>query len=169
MPYRRQAVQDARRSRLSRSRSEISSLIRSNHGAVRQRQPVYRPRIPKRPKSAFPGTVHQQRCAVPPLTSLTVAAPVCAGRHYRMDSPPDSPIGLAALRSTASRSMRICLFLVPLVVPILPRHSRNRSGKSARRGKKDRVSMEVGQHRPHRLGQSKHALRILETAGSTTD
>ena len=49
MSYRRQVVQ-ARRSRLSRSRSEVSSLIRSNHGAVRQRQPVCRPPNPQSPE-----------------------------------------------------------------------------------------------------------------------
>jgi hypothetical protein len=30
-----------RRSRLNRSRSEVSSLIRSNHGAMREREPVF--------------------------------------------------------------------------------------------------------------------------------
>ena len=51
---RRQVVQDeGRRSRPSRSRSEVPSLIRSNHGAVRKRQPVYRPRIPNRRKSTL--------------------------------------------------------------------------------------------------------------------
>lgn len=34
MSYRRQVVQNARRSRLSRSRSEVSSFIRSNHGGA---------------------------------------------------------------------------------------------------------------------------------------
>ena len=37
MSYRRQVVQDARCSRPSHSRSEVLSLTRSDHGAVRQR------------------------------------------------------------------------------------------------------------------------------------
>ena len=37
------------------------------------------------------------------------------------------------------------------------------------RGKKDGVVRGIGQHREHRLGQSKYAGRILETAGSTSD
>lgn len=53
--YRRQVMQNSGRSRLSRSRSEVSSLLRSNHGAVRQRQPgaFDRPRIPNCRKSTF--------------------------------------------------------------------------------------------------------------------
>src|SRR2546427_10620311 len=74
MSYRRQVVQDARRSRLSRCRSEVSSLIRSNHGAVRQRQPVYRPRIPNRRKSTFPRDS-------PPAPMCCVAAHEPDGRH----------------------------------------------------------------------------------------
>src|ERR1022692_2109853 len=55
--YRRQVMQNSGRSRLSRSRSEVSSLLRSNHGAVLQRQPgaFDRPRIPNCRKSTFLG------------------------------------------------------------------------------------------------------------------
>jgi hypothetical protein len=42
MSYRRRVMQDARRSRLNRSRSEVPSFIRSTDGAVRQRPLVLR-------------------------------------------------------------------------------------------------------------------------------
>ena len=58
-----------RGARLSHSRSEV---IRSNQGAARQRQPVYRPRNPIAGRALFPGSP-PDRCAVLPLTSLTVA------------------------------------------------------------------------------------------------
>src|SRR2546426_9238502 len=106
--------------------------------------------------------------------SLTVAAPSLCRQtlpdFYRIDSPPDSPIGLVALRSTASRSTRICLFLSPLVLPILPYgHSGNCSLKLPRiRSKYDPargVKHHGGQHRRQRKG----AGRTLETPGSTCD
>jgi len=46
---------DARRSRPSRSRSEVSFLIRSNYRAAGVRRHVHRPRIPSRPKSTVSG------------------------------------------------------------------------------------------------------------------
>src|SRR5438094_147871 len=70
MSYRRQVVKDARRSRLSRSRSEVSSLIRSNHGAVRQRQPVYRPESP---------------IADEPLSRNSPPAPMCCVAAHEPD------------------------------------------------------------------------------------
>jgi hypothetical protein len=51
------------------------SLIRSNHGAVRQRQPVYRPRIPNRRKEHLSRDSPPAQTGCAPLTSLTVAAP----------------------------------------------------------------------------------------------
>ena len=102
-------------------------------------------RILNRRKSIFAATVCQHRCAVSPFTSLTAAPCLC--------------------RSTPRMS-----FLMPLVLAFLLRgQSRNHSSKSARRGKKDGVFSGIGQHRQHRLGQSKDAGRILKTASSTGD
>ena len=123
------------------------------------------------PRGAAAGeAVRRPSGSHPPIQSKTFMRPVRPGRHYRINSPPDSPIGLAALKSTASMSTRVCLFLLPPVLPFLPYgHSEDRSRKFARSGKKDGVVRGVGQHRDHRLSQSKNAGRICETAGSTSD
>jgi hypothetical protein len=71
--------------------------------------------------------------------------------------------------SVRQRQLVKPLFPSPLAPAFHPRHSRNRSGEFARRGKEDWVASGVGQHRQHRLGQSKDAGRILETAGSAND
>jgi len=42
---------------------------------------------PQLPEEHLSGTVHQHRCAVAPITNLTVAKP-CSGRSYRINSPP---------------------------------------------------------------------------------
>ncbi len=47
-----------------------------------------------RDRASFPRTVNQHRCAVSPPQPDGRPTPVCAGRHYRVKSPPDSPIGL---------------------------------------------------------------------------
>lgn len=80
--------------------------------------------------ASFSGTVSQNDvCVADHKTkgrrTLSVQAEVT-----KINSPPDSPMGLAALRSTASRSTRICLSLVspvPVVVVIVFGHSGNRS------------------------------------------
>jgi len=75
--------------------------------------------------------------------------------------------GLAALRSAASRSTRICLFLSVLVLPW--GDSEDRSRNHPRFGKIDGVVKGVGQDRQCRLGIHKGAGRIVETASSTCD
>jgi len=83
MSYRLQVVRDASRSRPSRSRSEVLSLTRSDHGAVRQR-----PRIPIRREDHRSRPVHQRRCAVsPPRTSLTSLHPRLCGQKSLINSP----------------------------------------------------------------------------------
>jgi len=79
--------------RPSHSRSEVLSLTRSDHGAVRQR-----------PESRFDGKITVPGTS-PPAPMCCIAAyqphdslhPACEGRHYRINSPRDSPIGLVVL------------------------------------------------------------------------
>jgi len=140
--------------------------------ALRRRPRIMSPHflIPVAPVKVAPG----QSTSTDVLCSRSRARrspqPACTGKHYRINCPPDSPIGLAALKSTATRSTRICIFLLPLVLPSLLRgHPGNRSRKLPRSRKKDRRVRGIGQHRQHRLGQRKGAGRILETTGSTSD
>ena len=121
------SCKDARRSRVSRSRSEVSSLIRSNHGAVRQRRPVYRPRIPNRRESTFHMTVQQHRYYVA-YEPDGRATPFCSGRHYRVKSPTDSPIGLYWAQRVVARayassyrrsSWRSSSVATPEIVPVI--------------------------------------------------
>src|SRR5260370_1666310 len=93
MSYRRQVVQDARRSRPSHSRSEVLSLNRSDHGAVRQRPgiPIRREDHRSRDQSTSTDVLYRR---LPASRSLH---PACEGRHYRINSPRDSPIGLVVL------------------------------------------------------------------------
>ena len=93
MSYRRRVVQDARRSRPSHSRSEVLSLTRSDHGAVRQR-----------PESRFDGKITVPGTSPPaPMCCIAAYQPhdrctrACEGRRYRINSPRDSPIGLVVL------------------------------------------------------------------------
>ena len=87
---------DAKRSRPSRSPiRSFHLLIRSNHGAGGERQPVHRPRIPSRRKSTFPGTSSDVVCS--------------RTRACRSTTPSDSPIELVLLKSPATASTRIWL------------------------------------------------------------
>jgi len=75
-----------------------------------------------------------------------------------------------SVKSTASRSTRIRLFLSPHVLRfLLYGPSGNRSRKLPGNGKEDGIVRGVGQDRRHRLGQRNDAGRTLETAGSTSD
>jgi hypothetical protein len=69
-PSGRLIVLNTRRSRLSRGRSEVSSLIRSNHGAVRQRRPFIGPESPIVGRAPF-------RDSRP--------APTCCGADHKPD------------------------------------------------------------------------------------
>ena len=71
MSYRRQVVQNARRSRLSRSRSQVSSFIRSNDRAVRQRPGVFRSVItPFCRKNARGLRIHPEKGRTPSLSRV---------------------------------------------------------------------------------------------------
>ncbi len=116
MSYRRQVVQDARRSRPSHSRSEVLSLTRPRRSAVNAPNPDSTGRSP------FPGPVHQHRCAVSPLTSLMIAAPcqcrqtllinsVCGAQRARHDA-------LSYCRSSSRSSSMAAPKTVPSNVPV---------------------------------------------------
>ena len=115
----------------------------------------------RRPPGRLPGRSVSFRRATVGLViepSLTAAPPL--SRQEVADA--------VLSKGTASDSEHMPL-LSPVVAFLLRGHSRNRSGKCARRGKKDGVARVVGQHRHYRLGQRQDARRSTETAGSTCD
>src|SRR4051812_43718569 len=91
------------------------------------------------------------------------------GPYSMVDSPtrlPGPPIGLVALRSTASRSTRIRLFLLPLVLAFLPYgYSENCSLKLSRI-RCQKYARGVKHHWGQDRRQLKGAGRTLETPGS---
>jgi hypothetical protein len=93
MSYRRQVVQDARRSRRSRSRSEVSSLIRSNHGAVRQRQARLSAPNPQSPEER--------------LSRDSPPAPMCCAAAHE----PDGRRTLSVLADITGSTLRLILRL----------------------------------------------------------
>src|SRR5262252_3430949 len=93
MSYRGQVVQDARRSRLSRSRSEVSSLTRSDHGAVRQRpESRFNGKItvpgtsPPAPMCCIAAYQPHDRCTLPVQADITDQLSVCGAQRARHDA-----------------------------------------------------------------------------------
>jgi hypothetical protein len=74
----------------------------------------------------FRGTIHQQHCAVPPITTMTRRRHAPEGRHYRIKW---------AIRPDTC----VCLSLMPLVsvFVLIFGHSENRSAKLPGFRKKD--------------------------------
>src|SRR5215472_1591502 len=118
MPYRRQILQDARRSRPSHSRSEVLSLTRSDHGAVRQRpESRFDGKItvpgtsPPAPMCCIGAYQPHDRCTLPVQADITDQLSVCGAQRARQDA-------LSYCRSSSRSSSIAAPKTVPSNVPV---------------------------------------------------